>query len=42
LPGSDKTIGEMLKDQEKMIKDFYNNNNNPIELVVAPESKKKE
>lgn len=32
MPGSDITIGELMKKQEKMYKDFYNSNNNPIEL----------
>lgn len=31
MPGSDKTIGEMLKEQERRLKDFFNANNNPIE-----------
>jgi GLPGLI family protein len=31
MPGSDKTIGEMMKDQEKIAKDFFNANDNPIE-----------
>jgi GLPGLI family protein len=33
LPGQDKTIGEMVNDQEKMTKDFYNSNDNPIEIA---------
>jgi hypothetical protein len=32
MPGSDKTVGEMLKDQEKMLKDFYSASDNTIEL----------
>ena len=32
MPGSDKTIGEMMKDQEKIAKDFFNANDNPIEV----------
>lgn len=32
MPGQDRTIGEMIKEQEKRTKDFYNANNNPIEL----------
>lgn len=40
LPGSDKTIGEMMNDQEKMIKDFYKASNNPVENY-APEKAKK-
>ena len=39
MPGMDKTIGEMVKDQEKMMKDFYNSNDNPIEFWT-PEKKK--
>ncbi|WBV59252.1 GLPGLI family protein [Chryseobacterium camelliae] len=31
LPGMDGTIGDMMKKQEKMYKDFYNANDNPIE-----------
>jgi len=31
MPGSDITIGDMVKSQEKMYKDFYNSNDNPIE-----------
>ena len=31
MPGSELTIGEMVKNQEKMYKDFYNSNDNPIE-----------
>ncbi len=31
IPGADKTVGEMIKDQEKMLKDFYSANDNPIE-----------
>lgn len=31
MPGSDKTIGEMMKDQEKIAKDFFKANDNPIE-----------
>lgn len=43
IPGQDKTIGEMIKDQEKMVKDFYNANNNPIEVAAEtpPATKKK-
>lgn len=32
MPGSDSTIGEMIKQQEKMLNDFFNANNNPIEI----------
>ena len=31
MPGPDGTIGDMMKKQEKMYKDFYNANDNPIE-----------
>ena len=31
LPGSDVSIGEMVKKQEKMLKEFYDANDNPIE-----------
>lgn len=31
MPGSDKTVGEVLKEQEEMAKKFYNSNNNSIE-----------
>lgn len=40
MPGSDKTLGEMLKDQEKMIKDFYGASNNTIEVAASPKTKK--
>lgn len=36
MPGSDVTIGEMVKQQEKMLKEFYESNNNPIEIETAP------
>ncbi len=35
MPGSDQTIGDMVKQQEKMLKDFYDANNNPIEIETA-------
>ncbi len=38
MPGSSKTFGEMMKEQEKLLKDFFGSNNNPIEL---PDTKKK-
>ncbi len=41
MPGSDATIGDMVKKQEKMLKDFYDSNDNPIELPAAPTPKKK-
>lgn len=31
VPGTDGTVGDMIKKQEKMYKDFYNANDNPIE-----------
>lgn len=34
MPGSDITIGEMVKKQEKMYKDFYNANDNPVEKTM--------
>ncbi|MBW8358748.1 MAG: GLPGLI family protein [Weeksellaceae bacterium] len=40
MPGSDKTVGEFIKDQEKFAKDFYGSNNNPIE-IAQPSAKKK-
>ena len=39
MPGSDKTVGEMVKDQEKMLKDFYGSTDNPIELTVPGKKK---
>lgn len=41
MPGSDMTIGEMMKKQEKIAKDFFNANDNPIEKVTARDKKKK-
>ena len=41
MPGSDMTIGDMVKQQEKMLKDFYGANNNPIEIEVAAAKAKK-
>jgi GLPGLI family protein len=38
MPGSDVTIGDMIKKQEKMTKDFFNANDNPIEMY-APTKK---
>ena len=34
MPGSDQTIGEIIKDQEKRTKDFYNSTDNPIEFYT--------
>ncbi|MBV6879497.1 GLPGLI family protein [Epilithonimonas ginsengisoli] len=41
MPGSDVTIGEALKTQEKMLKDFFNSNDNPIEVQTVTDKKKK-
>ncbi|MBB4806980.1 GLPGLI family protein [Chryseobacterium defluvii] len=42
MPGSDITVGEMIKNQEKMYKDFYGAVDNPVEKTQpAPEKKKK-
>ena len=41
MPGSDLTIGEMLKNQEKMLNDFFKSTDNPIEVVQTTEKKKK-
>ncbi|RRQ47109.1 GLPGLI family protein [Chryseobacterium sp. SC28] len=40
MPGSETTFGEFLKNQEKIAKDFFNANDNPIELPTATEKKK--
>ncbi|MOA65157.1 hypothetical protein D3C78_1914440 [compost metagenome] len=40
MPGSDTTIGDMVKQQEKMLKDFYGANNNPIEIQQVPKKDK--
>ncbi|MGA9213362.1 GLPGLI family protein [Kaistella sp.] len=40
MPGSETTIGDMLKQQEKMLKDFFGANNNPIE-IAQPQVKTK-
>lgn len=32
MPGSDQSIGEIINQQEKNIKNFYNENDNPIEI----------
>lgn len=39
IPGSDLTIGEMVKQQEKQMNDFFNANDNPIERVPAKTKK---
>lgn len=41
MPGSDVTIGDALKRQEKMTKDYFNANDNPIEKVEPSSDKKK-
>ncbi|SHL34393.1 GLPGLI family protein [Chryseobacterium carnipullorum] len=42
IPGMDGTVGDMVKKQEKQYKDFYNANDNPIEISSqTPEKKKK-
>lgn len=41
MPGSDTTIGEMVKQQEKMMRDFYDANTNPIEIEAEPTAGKK-
>ncbi|MBN9311720.1 MAG: GLPGLI family protein [Chryseobacterium sp. 39-10] len=40
MPGSDMTIGDMVKQQEQMLKEFYESNNNPIEQTVPAKTKK--
>ena len=39
IPGSDLTIGQMVKQQEKMLNDFFNANDNPIEIQAAKAKK---
>jgi len=41
VPGMDGTVGDMVKKQEKQYKDFYNANDNPIEISSAQQEKKK-
>lgn len=41
MPGSDATIGETLKQQEKMVKEFYGANSNPIEITLPLAKPKK-
>lgn len=41
MPGSDVTIGDALKKQEKMTKDYFNANDNPIEKEQPSSDKKK-
>ena len=40
IPGAGKTIGEMVKEQEKMLKTFYGSNDNPVELPTPAKAKK--
>lgn len=41
MPGSDTTVGEMFKEQEKKVKEFFDANSNPIEITeVAAKAKK--
>ena len=40
MPGNDKTMGEMMSDQEKSIKDFYNATNNTVEIYTPEKAKK--
>ena len=40
MPGNDKTMGEMMSDQEKSIKDFYNASNNTVEIYTPKKAKK--
>ncbi|MGC4129801.1 MAG: GLPGLI family protein [Bergeyella sp.] len=41
IPGSDMNIGDMVKQQEKMLRDFFNANDNPIEIPANLPAKKK-
>lgn len=41
MPGSETTIGDYIKQQEKMAKDFFNANDNPIELQTATAGRSK-
>ena len=41
MPGSTMTVGEFMKNQEKMLKEFFESNNNPIEINAQPTGKKK-
>ncbi|MFC3160047.1 GLPGLI family protein [Chryseobacterium arachidis] len=41
IPGMDGTVGDMMKKQEKMYKDFFSANDNPIEITVQTTDKKK-
>lgn len=39
MPGSSTTVGEYIKDMEKKSKDFFNANNNPIEIQTNTSKK---
>lgn len=39
VPGMDGTVGDMVKKQEKQYKDFYNANDNPIEISLQSTDK---
>lgn len=41
MPGTNETIGSFVKREEKRLKDFFNSNNNPIEIDQNPDKKKK-
>lgn len=41
MPGSDKTVAEFMKEREKMAKDFFNYNTNPIELTQSEPKKQR-
>ncbi len=41
MPGSDMTVGEMMKKQEKVAKDFFSANDNPIEISSSQNQEKK-
>ncbi len=41
MPGSETTIGDMIKQQEKMLKDFFSANDNPIEITTVSTKTKK-
>lgn len=41
MPGSETTIGDMIKQQEKMLKDFFSANDNPIEITIVSTKTKK-
>lgn len=41
MPGSTTTVGDFIKNQEKLLNDFFKANDNPIEVIEAPKTKKK-